>query len=286
MDGLEKEGLANASKAANRKINLNTPITDNPELELIRQSLQRDYTAKTDEAAQARREAQQMMQQAQNLYNQVQHQQAQATPQGQQPSQQTKTPRNIIEHFEEKFGQEPQDAATRQTLAFLEEHFGGSGDGGAKELGELKREMEQMKALLQQSNHVVRALTAKPELDQLTGVLGEDEVRKRLPQVSEIMGNNPNMTLKQALAAADPDFFATQMGRFSAEEETKKQQDEQSRMMALLGGGVEGMNADPGGPGTSLPELDPGEGFADSVRKVIGEGGFRNMLQQGAMDSV
>lgn len=280
MDNLERNGLANAAAKANRKINLNTPITDNPELEQIRQGLQRDYSTKTEEAATVRRQAEQMMQQAQYLLEQARQTSTQRT----QTPQTQREPLSVVEAFERKFGGEL-DAPTRQTLSFLEEHFGSSSSMANRELDALKQQMSQMQALLTQSTQVMRAMTAKPELDSMTNVLGEDELRKRLPMVSEIMNANPNLTFKQALAAADPDFFAQQMGKHSAETELQRQRKEQDRIMALLGGGVEGMIPEPGGGEEKTPEFSPGEDFNESVRKLLGEGGYRQLIQNEAMGS-
>lgn len=279
MDGLERAGLAAANKNGNRKINLNTPINDNPELEAIRQQLQRDYTEKTEDAASQRRQAEQMMQQAAFLLEQAK---AQATgSRQQQPAPQPAKKPSITDQFEGKFGAQL-DPGTRQVLGFLEEYFGAPSTESSRELAGLKQQMEQMQGLLQQSNQVIRALTAKPDLDNLAQVFGEDELRKRMPAVSELMSQMPNLGFKQALAAVDPDFFASQMGRFSAEEESKRSQKEQAKLLGLLGGGVEGMMDEPGGEANGMPPFEQGEDFAASVQKMLGENGYRTLMHNAA----
>lgn len=279
MDPLEKAGLDAAAAGGSRTITLNTPIKDDPNLEAIRQGLQRDYTAKTQEAKREREMAEQLLQQAQLI-----HQQAQLGLQSQQqarPPQVPSTP-SLVEAFEQKFGTEL-DPASRQTLGFLAEYLGQPQLAQSRELEEMKRTMVQLVQQAQQSHTMLQAVAVRPELEALTDKFGEEEIQKRLPQVANLM-RTAGLSFKAALAASDPDFFAERMGQDKIEQQKKATDSNDARIRALMGNGsLEGVVPSPNGQSDNEPQFVPGESFEESMKKLLGVSAYNSMLANDAI---
>lgn len=280
MDNLEQNGLAAAAAGGSRTITLNTPIPDNPQLEAIRQGLQRDYTQKTHEAKAERERAEQLLQQAQIL-----QQQAQLVLQSQQtgaPQQPMNNPPDISEAFEQRFGSEL-DPGARQMLGFMAEYLSQPQAGLSKELMELKGQMNQLIQQQRASQSTMQALAVRPELEALADTFGQEELMKRMPKVAQLM-NGVGLSFKQALAAVDPDFYAERMAEELAKKSSAQKQAEDDRIARLIGvGSLEGVIPTPSAEGTNAPQYTPGESFAESMKKMLGVSAYQRMLSEDAI---
>ena len=230
---------------------LETP-TDNPDLEQMRKSMQADYTRKTQELAEQRRENERQM--AQMM------QQMQMMQQGQQPTQAQKQEiKGILDRIPQsvRANMEPE---AQQVLETLETVVRDEVDSRLKsalqsdEIGGLRRSIEELRqqqwlAQKQQESNVV------------TQRYGQDRIQPYMTQIATTLQQNPGLTVEQALMHVAPQVVQQhwmEQGLRRAQQQ-KKQQD-QAALEAMRAG----------------PSADPtvgfrdGESMIDSARAVLG----------------
>jgi len=230
---------------------LDTPV-NNPDLESIRKSMQADYTRKTQEVAEQRREIERQMAylaQMQAMQNM-----------GQQPTQaQANEIKGILDRIPPtvRANMEPE---AQQVLETLETVVRDEVDNRLKsalqsdEIVGLKRSIEELR-----NQQWIGAKQA--EANAVTAKYGQDKVQPYLTQVAGILQQNRNLTVEQALMHVAPHVIQQYwMEQGIRQAQTQKQRQQQAALEAMRSG----------------PSADPtagyreGESIWDSVRAVMG----------------
>ncbi len=230
---------------------LETP-SQHPDLEVVRKSMQADYTRKTQELAEQRRELERQMA--------YMAQMQQMQQQGQQPTQaQAREIRGILDRIPPtvRANMEPE---AQQVLETLETVVRDEVDSRVKslmnseEITGIRREIEQLRAQ--------QWLSAKQaESSAVLQRYGQDRVQPYSNHIANTLRYNPNMSVEQALMQVAPhvvqQYWMEQGVRHA---QTQKQRQQQAQLEALRSG----------------PSADPtmgyreGESMMDSARAVLG----------------
>ena len=230
---------------------LETPV-DNPDLESMRRSMQADYTRKTQELADQRRELERQM----AYVSQLQYMQQM----GQQPTNaQVQEMKGILDRLPPttRASMEPE---AQQVLEIMETVIRDEVESRMKsalngdEIGTLKRSIEELKNQ--------QWLNAKQtEANAITAKYGNDKIQPYLTQIAGVLQQNRNLTVEQALMHVAPHVIQQYwMEQGVRHAHTQKQRQQQAALEAMRSG----PSANP------LTGFREGESMWDSAQAVMG----------------
>ena len=287
-DEFERNGMKAAGNGAvtglPAVVDLNTPL-DIPQFEAIRVGLASAFTKKTQELAESRKQLEQMQQQAFLTQKQAEQTMAQFSEQNAaQATAPAATVRpSLAEELEVQTGTEL-DAGTRNLLGLMEARFGGNSDQLGERLDTLTQQVSQVINAVSQNQNLMRTVAERPEIDAVVSRFGREALQPHMGNVAELMKANPNMKFENAVAAVAPELIAE-----TARKETmaglQKQADQQQQQISEVMGGLMGMEREPAGDTSGKKPFDPNESFMDSAREEMGDGAFRQFVQQDALQA-
>lgn len=286
VDEFERDGLKAAGNGAiaglPAVVDLNTPL-DIPQFETLRKGLASAFTKKTQELAEAKKQLEQMQQQAFLTQKQAEQTMAQFSEQNAaQAAAPAATVRpSLAEELETQIGTEL-DAGNRSLLNLLESRFGGSSDEMNGRLDTLTQQVSQIANAVSQSQNLMRTVAERPEIDRTVERFGRESLQPHMTAIAELMKAVPSMKFENAVAAAAPELVAETV-RKETMAGLQKQADQQNQKISEVMGGLMGMEREPAGGTTGVKPFDPKESFLDSVKEEMGEGAFRQYVQEDAL---
>lgn len=282
-NGLKAAAANGAVQGLPAHVDLSTPL-DIPQFETLRKGLQADYTKKTQELADQRKQLDHALQQAhlsQQQANQTMAvmQQNAAQAQGQAPV--APLPQSIAEELEAQSGAEL-DAGTRNLLNLLESRFGGPSAEMNERLDTLTQQVSQMSNAVGQSQNLMQAVAQRPEIDAVTARYGREKLAPHMNKIAEMIKANPGMQFENAVAAVNPALVA-ETARNEAMAGLQQKADLENQQLSAAMGGLYGIESEPAGEANGAKPFNPNESFQDSAREIMGDGMFRGFIQNEAL---
>lgn len=286
-DILEQQGLGAAGPPPVSEnglpdiVDLTTPLA-NPQFEALRQRLQADYTRKTQEVAEQRRQLEQAAQQTHLAQQQaaamMQQSSAQSAASAAPPE---PVQQSLADELETHTGAEI-DAGTRNLLNMIESRTQAPQAELNAKMDNLVQQMGQMAQAVNQSQLLLRTVSQRPEIETVTERFGREKIEPLMPDVAKIMEASPNLSFEQAVAAASPALVAETARAEAMESLQAKARQEQLQVSQMLGG-LAGIESEPAGGANDQVPYDPKESMQQSMRAVMGGPAYREYLVQDAL---
>lgn len=287
-DEFERDGLKAAGNGAiaglPAVVDLNTPL-DIPQFETLRKGLAGAFTKKMQELAESKKQLEQMQQQAFLTQKQAEQTMAQFSEQNAaQAAVPAATVRpSLADELQDQTGTEL-DAETRNLLSLMEARFGGNSAKLDERFDTLTQQVSQIANAVGQNQNLMRTVAERPEIDAAVTRFGREKLQPHMTAIAELMKAVPSMKFENAVAAAAPELVAETV-RNETMAGLQKQADQQNQRISDVMGGLMGMEREPAGDTTGTKPFDPKESFLDSVKEEMGEGAFRQYVQEDALQA-